>query len=135
MAPTTSAQPLRSALPRRICLSNAAFGSIFGVVLLVEASPVATFLGLNAPVIFIVMGILLLVAAFALVWTVVRQRITRRMLLSMGLIDSAWVVGSIVLLLLPTSPFTVGGKWVIALLALVVADFACFELYDARKAH
>ena len=134
MATTTSAQPLRSALPRRIFLSNAAFGSISGVFLLVEASPVARFLGLNAPVILIVMGILLLVAAFALVWTVFRQRITRRMLLSMGLIDSAWVVGSFVLLLLPASPFTVGGKWVIALLALVVADFACFELYAARKA-
>jgi hypothetical protein len=134
MATNTTAQPLRSALPRRIFLCNAVFGSALGVVLLVGSSPIATFLGLDAPVLLFVLGGLLLAFAGILVWIVARQRISRLMLLGMGIIDSACVLGSIVLLLLPGLPFTSGGKWAIAFFALLIADFAGVELYASRQA-
>jgi hypothetical protein len=47
-----------------------------------------------------------------------------------AIIDSAWVVGSVILLLSSWIPFTTEGKWAVGVVAVIVAMFASLEFYD-----
>ncbi len=57
----------------------------------------------------------------------------RRTVLGVAIADVLWVVGSVAVLLSPSAPLDSGGRWIVGIVALFVADFAAFQLYGLRK--
>jgi hypothetical protein len=114
---------------RRVLRGNGLFSGISGLVLLVGAQPVAAFLGLEWPVALMSLGVTLLAFAAVLFWITAQESVARPFVQFVFLLDVAWVVGSAAILLAGWLPLTVAGKWVVALLAEVVAIFAALEGY------
>ena len=133
MATQTSTQHSTSQLLRRTLQANAVFSGLTGVFLLAGAGPITAFLGLKAPIILIVVGIATLLGAISLFLIAARPSIDRRAGMMYALIDSAWVIASIVILLTGWVPLTTGGKWAVGLVAVIVAIFAELEFLGARR--
>jgi hypothetical protein len=112
---------------------NAIFCGISGAAFIVEAGPITTFLGLSNPIILLVLGIILLLTALSLFLAAAPHSIDYKTGLLYAIIDSAWVVGSLILLLSSWIPFTTEGKWAVAVVAALVAVFASLEFYGSLK--
>jgi hypothetical protein len=93
----------------------------------------ATFLGLPEPLTLVVTGIILVPYGLVLFQRVSRDSFVRQLAIVAIALDIAWVVGSIVLLLTPWVPFTTAGKWVLAIVAIIVADFAGTQIFALNR--
>lgn len=133
MATQTSTQRSNSFLLRRTLQANGIFSSLGGVILIAGAGPVTAFLGLQTPVILVVVGIVTLLYAVSLFLTAARPSIDRRTGMTYVLLDSAWVVVSIVILLTGWVSLTTEGKWAVGLVALIVAIFAELQFIGSRR--
>ena len=133
MAAQTTAQQFHPTLARRILQGNAIFSGISGAIFLVGASPLSAFLGWPTPIVLLIVGAVILLYAGLLFLTILRQRMNRQLVVSVAILDSSWVAGSLFLLFAPFVPLTGAGKWAIALITFIVADFAIVEFYAARQ--
>lgn len=115
--------------------SNAAFCDISGLVMIFAAKPLATFLGLGNPAILMGIGIALFAWALMLFWGSMRTEIPRWLAWLAIDGDLAWVIGSVVILLLPGLAFSGAAKWTIAIIADIVLVFAIWQFYALRKAN
>ena len=106
---------------------NALFSGTSGLIALLAAQSLAAFTGIEPPIIFVVLGIVLILYAVDLWWIASRETINRRFAWAAIILDVLWVVGSIAILLFGWLPLTVAGSWTIALLAEVVAIFAVLQ--------
>jgi hypothetical protein len=114
--------------------ANGLFCTISGLVCLIGAGPLAAFLGIPAPLILILTGIILIPYGLALFQLVTREdSLVRQLALVAIILDIAWVLGSIVLLLIDWVPFTTAGQWAVAIVALIVADFAGTQIYALNR--
>lgn len=113
--------------------SNAVFSDISGLVMLVAAKPLAAFLGLNNPGILVGMGIALLAWALILFWGSIQLDVPRWLAWLAIDGDLTWVVGSVIVLLLPAVSFSVAGKWTIAIIADIVLVFAIWQFFALRR--
>src|SRR5947209_5268793 len=116
-----------SRLLRLALRGDGIFECITGLALIVGAGPISQFLGLNAPTTFIilfVLGIVLLLSAFALFWIAAQEPINQGAALAYSAVNGVWAIGSLITLLAGCLPFGVDGKWAMALLAAIVALFA-----------
>jgi hypothetical protein len=127
MATHTSARNSDSRLLRRTLQGNGIFCGISGVAFIVGAGPITTFLGLSTPIILLILGLLLLLTALLLFRAAAPRSIDYRTGLLYAIIDSAWVIGSVIVLLSGWIPFTTGGKWAVGVVAVLVALFASLE--------
>ncbi len=118
---------------RRVLQANGIFSGLSGVAFILGARPLAAFLGLTAPLILMGIGLGLLLYAAALFREAARESIDRQFVVAAIIMDAAWVVGSIILLLTGWVPFTLAGKWAIALVADLVAVFAGLQFYGLRR--
>jgi len=119
---------------RRVLQANGLFCAVSGLLAIVAAGPLATFLGLAEPLILVVTGIILVPYGLALFWIVSsRDSLLGQVAVVAIVLDIAWVLGSIVLLLTNWVPFTTGGKWAVAIVALIVADFAGTQIYALNR--
>lgn len=118
-------------LLKKALAGNAVFSTASGVVILLANRWLVRFLGLPDKVSLAVLGISLIVFA-VLLWLNARRPKVRipDAWLAVAM-DVAWVMGSFVLILLV--PFSVGGKWVIALVAEPVLVFALLQWFGIRK--
>jgi hypothetical protein len=130
---TTVQSTTQSNFLRRVLQANGIFSGLSGVAFILAARPLAAFLGLAAPVILMGIGLGLLLYAVALFREAARETIDRQFVIAAIIMDAAWVVGSIVLLLTGWVPFTLAGKWAIALVADLVAIFAGLQFYGLRR--
>lgn len=133
MATQTSTRHSTSQLLRRTFQANAVFSGLTGVFLIAGAGPITAFLGLKEPIILIVVGIATLLGAVSLFLTAARPSIDRRAGMMYTLIDSAWVIASVVILLTGWVPLTTEGKWAVGLVAVIVAIFAEFQFLGLRQ--
>jgi hypothetical protein len=113
--------------------SNAVFSDISGLVMLVAAKPLAAFLGLNNPGFMVGMGIALLAWALILFWGSIQPDVPRWLAWLAIDGDLAWVVGSVIVLLLPAFSFSIAGKWTITIIADIVLVFAIWQFFALRK--
>jgi hypothetical protein len=113
--------------------SNGIFSALSGAVLLVGAKPVALFMGISIPTALVGIGWVLLLYAVTLFLVTARPQVDVRLGYIAVALDVAWVVGSIVILSTDLLPLTVAGKWMVALLAEVVAGFAVWQAYALSK--
>lgn len=119
---------------RRALRGNSAFSAASGLVLLVAARPLASFIGLDAPLALVVLGVILILYAGWLFWVASQESIDSRYGMTAVILDVAWVGGSALILLGGWPPLTVAGKWTVALLAEVVAVFAVWQAVGLRRA-
>lgn len=114
-------------------LGNAIFSFLTGFALTVAHAPIAAYMGIKDGRILFVVGIMLLPFAVHL-WLVSRRKTVRRgEIYYLSALDGAWVVGSAVILLGGLVPFTTAGIWLMAFVALMVADFMAMQLWGVRR--
>lgn len=121
----------RTTFLRRSLLLDGVASAACGALLLVAARPVSALIGLDAPGIPIAVGIGLLVYAAALFWNARRPLISRGEVLTAVMLNAAWVVASLVLIV--DGPLTTLGNVLVAAVALGVLLFAVLEAIGLRR--
>jgi hypothetical protein len=133
MTVQTTSQHSQFNFLRRTLLANSLFSAVSGVVLTFDAQPIASFLGLDIPWILVGIGISLLFYAVGLFQTAVREPLNRLLAITAIVLDTAWVVGSAVILFTNWLPLTTPGWWAVAIMADLVAVFAALQFYGLRR--
>lgn len=118
---------------RRALRGNGTFSLISGLILVVGASPIATFMGLEATAVFRGLGIVLAIFGIDLFWVASKDVIDRRLAWTAVILDIIWVVASYSLLLGDWLSLTTAGNWTVALLAEAVAVFAIWQYIGLRR--
>ena len=112
--------------------TNAVFSFTSGIFFLLAREPLAEFLGVSATIMnlltVVMFGYALLIAA-----NIFRPEINRGFVLFTVIGDSAWVLGSILLLILPTFRFSGDAKWAIGITAICVDLLATLQFLEWRK--
>ncbi len=118
---------------RNVLRANAIFSTVSGFFVVVFAKSIAQLIGLENPLLLVGLGIGLLPFAFFVYKVATMPTVNTKLVWVVIELDSLWVVGSVLLLLSNIVPFTTTGKWIIALLAEMVAIFAIFQVVGLRK--
>ena len=101
--------------------------------LIVGFSPLSSFLGFTEPAFPLIVGVILIAYVAWLFWLTRKREVDRRQATGAVVINDAWVVISIVLLMINQPPLTLWGKLFVGLIAIVVAAFAVVQFYALRK--
>jgi hypothetical protein len=110
---------------------NALFSVVSGMAILFANRWLVRFLGLPEKVSLAILGVSLIGYA-ALLWlNAHRPKIKITDAWGAVIMDVIWVVGSYALIL--AVPFSVGGKWVVALVAELVMAFAVLQWLGIRR--
>jgi len=117
--------PDRQRLLRYALVGNATFSTTTGLFIIVAHEWIAHLLGLPGGGGLLGLGIVLLVFATTLLINARRPELRLAEAWAVVLMDLAWVAGSYVILLI--APFTVEGKWVIAIVADMILVFAVLQ--------
>ena len=124
----------RQGLLKKALTGNAVFSIVSGLAILFANRWLVKFLGLPDKVSLAILGVSLIVYA-AILWLNARRptiKITDAWIAI--IMDAVWVMGSYMLIFVV--PFSVGGKWVVALVAELVLAFAIVQwlgIYKIRK--
>jgi hypothetical protein len=133
MTTQTSSQTDNVTLLRRALLGNAVFSGVSGLAMILAAGPLASLMGLPSPLILIVAGLGVLGYAAIVFRISTRPSISRGEAIFTVIADTTWVAGSLVLLLTGWVPFTLAGKWLVAIAADIVAVFALMQFIGFRR--
>jgi hypothetical protein len=133
MTSTTVSSQSNSTLLRNALLGNSLFSGGSGLLSLVFSSLLSPLLGLTSPVILVILGIGLMLYAVILFRISRATQVSRNGVRLAVVLDVAWVLGSVVLLLSNWLPFTDAGQWIIVIIADVVAVFAVLQFIGLRK--
>jgi hypothetical protein len=125
-AETTSRMSLRNVL-----FANATFSLISAAILIAASGSSAEFLG-TVDWVPTAVGVALLGWAAFVFLNARREQPTHRDTWLTITGDLAWVVGAVVIILLPDSLST-GGKWALGIVSLAVLDFAVFQWMALRR--
>ena len=106
-------------------LGNASFSTMTGLFIIVAHDWLAHLLGVAGGASLVGLGVGLLIFAAALLINARRSEIRLAEAWVVVLMDLAWVAGSY--LILPVAPFTVEGKWIVAMVADLVLVFAVLQ--------
>ena len=118
-------------LLKRALIGNAMFSGLSGAAILLANRWLVKFLGLPDKVSLAILGVSLIVYA-AVLWSNARRpkiRITDAWVAVV--MDAVWVLGSYTLILVV--PFSLAGKWVVALVAELVLAFAVWQWLGIRR--
>lgn len=116
----------------RLLVSNGTFCFTNGIILTLAAKPLSGFLG-TLPIVMSILGIGLILYGAFVTYMATRSIITKGFTLFTILADSAWVLLSILLLVLPAFNFTADSKWAIGITAICVDTFATLQFLEWRK--
>jgi len=117
---------------RRVLNANAIFSATSGLFFLVAAKPLAGFLG-TTPLVMYILTIVMFGYAVLIAFNTYRPLISREFTLFTVIGDTAWVLASILLLVLPWFTFTSEAKWAIGITAICVDIFATLQFLEWRK--
>lgn len=118
-------------LLRYTLIANGIFSALFGLALILFEGFIIKLFGIEYT--FAQTGVSLLVFAAFVFFTALRKPISPRLVWTIIGMDVAWVIGSVIVILMPIYIST-PGIWTIAIVALFVADFAFFQYKGLRKA-
>ena len=110
---------------------NAVFSVVSGLAILSSNRWLVKFLGLPEKVSLAILGVSLIGYAAVLWLNARRTRIEISDAWIAVVMDAVWVVGSYILILLV--PFSLGGKWVVGLVAELVLAFAILQWLGIRR--
>jgi hypothetical protein len=118
-------------LLKKSLTGNAVFSVVSGVVILFANHWLVKFLGLPDNVSLALLGLSLVVYA-VLLWLNARKAKIKMTGAWVAIVmDVVWVIGSYALIVVV--PFSVGGKWVMALVAELVLAFAVLQWMGVRR--
>jgi hypothetical protein len=118
---------------QKALLGNAAFSGLSGLLMFLAAGTISQFLGLDNPLFLTIIGIILLLYMPFLVWLANQSPVPNWMAWAVIELDVLWVIGSLVLIFTSLVPLTMGGKWMVAITADVVAVFAILQYIGLRR--
>jgi hypothetical protein len=118
---------------RRILYGNAIFSGVSGLLFAIASNPIAKFIGVDAPLVLLVIGVGLAGYAALIYANASRAEISRSFVLTAVISDSAWVLLSILLLVTGWVSFSVEGKWAVGIIAVIVDVFATVQFIEWRK--
>ena len=123
--------PGNQGLLKRALTGNATFSALCGIGIFLFDRKLVAFLGLPGQVSLAILGVCLIGYAVSL-WLNARRTRVRiaEAWIAVGM-DLAWVIGSYALIF--AIPFSLGGKWTIALLAEAVLGFAILQWFGIRR--
>ncbi|WP_220205152.1 hypothetical protein [Reticulibacter mediterranei] len=134
MVAKTSDMSTSSTLLRGTLQLDGAVSAVGALAFLaVGFSPLSDFLGFTEPAFPLIVGVILIAYVVWLFRLTRRREVDRRQAMGAVAINDAWVVISIVLLVINLPPLTLWGKLFVGLIAVVVAAFAIVEFYALRK--
>jgi len=116
---------------KKALMSNAAFSGISGLTILFGNHWLVKLLGLQEKVSLSVLGVGLIVYAILLALNARRPEVKISDAWVAVVLDAVWVAGSYVLIFV--IPFSVAGKWIVALVAELVLLFAVLQWVGIRK--
>ena len=116
----------------RLLVANATFCFTSGLILALAANPLAGFLDTTPPVTR-GLGIALMLYGIWVGFNATRPVISRGFTLFSTIVDSVWVLLSILLLALPVFDFTPEAKWGIGIIAIFVDAFATLQFLQWRR--
>jgi NADH:ubiquinone oxidoreductase subunit 6 (subunit J) len=117
---------------RHILNANAMFSATSGLFFLLAAKPLAEFLGTTSLVMYI-LALVMFGYAVLISFNSFQPVISSEFTFFTVIGDSAWVIASILLLILPWFTFTSGAKWAIGITAICVDIFATLQFLEWRK--
>jgi hypothetical protein len=117
---------------RHILNANAMFSATSGLFFFLAVRPLAEFLGTTPPVMYI-LAIVMFGYAVLIAFNTYRPLISREFTLFTVIGDSAWVLASILLLVLPWFTFASEAKWAIGITAICVDIFATLQFLEWHK--
>lgn len=120
-----------SKLLRRTLQANSAFSALSGIISIAGAKPLSLLLGVNVSSLLIGMGIALLAYAAVLLLNARRENIKLQEAWLAVILDTAWVIGSMILIFAGTLSTT--GNWLVAIVADVVLLFAVLQFFGIRR--
>ncbi len=132
MTAEANIQSKTSQLLRRSLQADGAVVGLSGIVLMVGAGPIASFLGVNVPLVLIVMGVIFVLYGAAVLWAVTRQAMARQVGYAVASLNTIWVLVSVAILLTDWIPLSTQGQWVVTIVAVIVAAFAAVQFYALR---
>jgi hypothetical protein len=117
---------------RHILNANAMFSATSGLFFILAAGPLAEFLG-TTPLVMYILATIMFGYAVLISFNTFRPAISRGFALFTVVGDSAWVLASILLLVLPWFTFASEAKWAIGITAICVDVFATLQFLEWRK--
>ena len=133
MIAQTTTQSTKSNLLSRVLQANGIFSGLSGMALTFAAGPLASFLGLNSPMILVSIGIVLILYAPTLFYVAAQTPANRKLVMTAIILDVAWAIASIDILVTDWIPLTNAGWWAVAIVADIVAVFAIVQFYALRR--
>jgi hypothetical protein len=121
----------RQGLLKKALTGNAVFSVVSGTVILLANRWLVKLLGLPETVSLAILGVSLIVYAAILLLSARKSKIKVTDAWVAVIMDVIWVVASYALIFVV--PFSVGGKWVVALVAELVLGFAVLQWLGIRK--
>jgi len=118
-------------LLKRALMGNAMFSGLSGAAILLANRWLVKFLGLPDKVSLAILGVSLIVYATVLWFNARRPKIRITDAWVAVVMDAVWVLGSYTLILV--IPFSLAGKWVVALVAELVLAFAVWQWLGIRR--
>ncbi len=122
-----------SSLLKKALLVDSILSFLVGVDLLLFSKAVASFLGLSAPWIILVIGVICIAYGIEIYLAARAEPIHTGIAKFATYGNLVWVLGSAVLIFANLVPFTAAGKWVIAIAADAVLVLAIFQYIGLRK--
>jgi hypothetical protein len=132
MITQSTVRSTESNLLKRVLLANSVFSTLSGIICIIAAPALTTFLGLPTTIPMFILGVLLLLFAFDVYLIAKRTPIEKNKATIVLIADILWVIASAVLLIADPFSFTTQGRWAILILADVVAVFAILEFIGLR---
>lgn len=120
---------------RYALLANAAFSTTSALLLMIYPAVVGQWLGLDATMVYQVVGAGLMVFAADLVHQATRRRIATWRALYASVADFTWVLGTLALVAFNPTLFTSQGNALVASVAAVVFCFGAWQFWAIGRAH
>ncbi len=122
-----------SNLLRYALWGNTLFSGVSGLVTLVAGEQLGTLMGIEETAVFTILGIGLITFALTIAWFASRPTIDKRFARIVIILDVIWVIDSLAILLVGWPPLTTTGKWIVAIIADIVAVFAIVQYIGWRR--
>jgi hypothetical protein len=126
-------RPQSRTLLHRIFLVNSLSSAAAGIAFVIASGPLAALMGVANPLALVMLGVGLLVFAAGVYYTASREVINRRAAWLIFELDVVWVIGSALILLTDAFGLSTEGRWLVLILADLVAVFAIIEFIGLRR--
>jgi hypothetical protein len=112
---------------RRVLWGNAVFSAVSGGLFSLASTAVAAFIGVDAPVVIMGIGMGLLAYAALIVFYAMRPTVSRTFVLFAAIADTVWVALSALLLVTNIVSFSIVEVWAVVIVAIIVGGFAVVQ--------